>query len=177
MELKGTRTEANLAAAFAGESQARNRYGYYAEKARGEGYRQIADIFDETAENERAHAKLWLDYLAGIGSTEENLRNAADGENYEWVEMYKKMAEDARSEGFNEIALRFEKVAEVEKTHEDRYRKLLANLVAGQIFTKEGEVAWVCRNCGHIHVGKSAPEMCPVCMHPKAYFELRSENY
>lgn len=177
MELKGSKTEANLAAAFAGESQARNRYNYYADKAREEGYRQIADIFDETAENERVHAKVWLDYLAGIGSTEENLRNGAEGENYEWVEMYKKMADDARGEGFEEIALRFEKVANVEKTHEDRYRKLLANLTAGQVFTKNGEVAWVCRNCGHIHVGKSAPEVCPVCLHAKAYFELKAENY
>ena len=173
MELKGTKTEANLAAAFAGESQARNRYTFYANRARAEGYEQIAGIFEETAANEQAHAKIWLGLLDGIGNTEANLRNAAEGENYEWVEMYRQMAIDARAEDFNEIASKFELVGEIEKTHEERYRRLLADVIAGQVFTRDGEVAWVCRNCGHIHVGKSAPKVCPVCAHPESFFEVR----
>lgn len=173
MELKGTKTEANLAAAFAGESQARNRYTFYANRARAEGYEQIAGIFEETAANEQAHAKIWLGLLDGIGNTEANLRNAAEGENYEWVEMYRQMAIDARAEGFDEIASKFELVGEIEKTHEERYRRLLADVIAGQVFTRDGEVAWVCRNCGHIHVGKSAPKVCPVCAHPESFFEVR----
>lgn len=177
MELKGSKTEANLAAAYAGESQARNRYDYYAKKAREDGYEQIAAIFEETAKNEMAHAKLWLELLGGIGTTEDNLRNAAEGENYEWVEMYKQMAEDAKSEGFTDIALRFEKVAEVEKTHEERYRKLLSNVISGQVFTRDGDRVWVCRNCGHIHIGKTAPRVCAVCMHERSFFELKAENY
>ena len=173
MELKGTKTEANLAAAFAGEAQARNRYTFYANRARAEGYEQIAGIFEETAANEQAHAKIWLGLLDGIGNTEANLRNAAEGENYEWVEMYRQMAIDARAEGFDEIASKFELVGEIEKTHEERYRRLLADVIAGQVFTRDGEVAWVCRNCGHIHVGKSAPKVCPVCAHPESFFEVR----
>lgn len=173
MELKGTKTEANLAAAFAGESQARNRYTFYANRARAEGYEQIAGIFEETAANEQAHAKIWLGLLDGIGNTKANLRNAAEGENYEWVEMYRQMAIDARAEGFDEIASKFELVGEIEKTHEERYRRLLADVIAGQVFTRDGEVAWVCRNCGHIHVGKSAPKVCPVCAHPESFFEVR----
>ena len=173
MELKGTKTEANLAAAFAGESQARNRYTFYANRARAEGYEQIAGIFEESAANEQAHATIWLGLLDGIGITEANLRNAAEGENYEWVEMYRQMAIDARAEGFDEIASKFELVGEIEKTHEERYRRLLADVIAGQVFTRDGEVAWVCRNCGHIHVGKSAPKVCPVCAHPESFFEVR----
>ncbi len=177
MELKGSKTEANLAAAYAGESQARNRYDYYAQKAREDGYEQIAAIFEETAKNEMAHAKLWLELLGGIGGTEENLRNAAEGENYEWVEMYKSMAADARSEGFDDIAIRFEKVADVEKTHEERYRKLLSNVISGQVFSRDGDCIWVCRNCGHIHIGKAAPHFCQVCAHERAFFEIKPENY
>ena len=176
MELKGSKTEANLAAAFAGESEARNRYDFYASRARAEGYEQIAAIFEETAKNEKAHAEIWLGLLGGISDTESNLRNAAEGENYEWVEMYKKMASDADSEGFPKTAVLFSKVAEIEKTHEERYRKLLADVVAGQVFRRDGEAVWVCRNCGHIHIGSSAPEVCPVCSRPRSFFEVRAEN-
>ncbi len=177
MELKGSKTEANLAAAFAGESQARNKYTYFAAKAKEDGYNQIANIFLETADNEKAHAEIWWRLLAGTNSTEDNLRHAAEGENYEWVEMYKSMASDAREEGFDQIAALFESVAAIEKTHEERFRKLLSNLESGQVFTREGDRIWICLNCGHIHIGKSAPQVCPVCAHPRAYFELKAENY
>lgn len=178
MNLKGTKTEANLAAAFAGESQARNKYTYYASKAKKEGYEQIAQLFLETAENEKEHAKMWFKLLnGGIGTTEKNLLDAAEGENYEWVDMYSKMAADAREEGFEEIAKLFEGVAAIEKTHEERYRKLLANVKEGLVFSRDGDMVWECGNCGHIHVGKKAPDVCPVCAHPKAYFKLKAENY
>ncbi len=178
-ELKGTKTEQNLMAAFAGEAQARTKYTYYASQAKKEGYEQLSDIFMETAENEKEHAKLWFKALHGgaIGSTAENLKDAAAGENYEWTDMYKGFAEDARNEGFNELAAAFEMVAKVEKEHEERYLKLLKNLEEGKIFLKDGTVAWKCRNCGHIHIGVSAPALCPVCKHPQSYFEVRAENY
>ena len=176
-ELKGTKTEANLWTAFAGESQARNKYTYYASKAKREGYEQIAAIFQETADQEKEHAKLWFKQVHGIGNTAENLIDAAAGENYEWVDMYPTMAKDAREEGFTEIAVLFEAVAKVEKVHEDRYKKLLENVQNGMVFSREEESVWQCRNCGHLHVGKMAPEMCPVCAHPKAYFQIKPENY
>ena len=177
--LKGTQTEANLMAAFAGESQARNKYTYYASKAKKEGYVQIAAIFEETAKNEMEHAKIWFKLLHGgaILSTEENLKDAADGENYEWTDMYAGFAKTAREEGFNEIADLFDGVAAIEKEHEERYKKLLANVKGKLVFTKEGDAVWQCSNCGHIVVGKSAPEVCPVCAHPQAYFQVRAENY
>ena len=177
--LKGTQTEANLMAAFAGESQARNKYTYYASKAKKEGYVQIAAIFEETAKNEMEHAKIWFKLLHGgaIPSTEENLKDAADGENYEWTDMYAGFAKTAREEGFNEIADLFDGVAAIEKEHEERYKKLLANVKGKLVFTKEGDAVWQCSNCGHIVVGKSAPEVCPVCAHPQAYFQVRAENY
>lgn len=179
MELKGSKTEKNLMAAFAGESQARNKYTYFASKAKKEGYEQIAAIFLETAENEKEHAKLWFKYLEGgeIKPTVENLKAAASGENYEWTEMYAEFAKVAREEGFCEIALRFEGVAKIEKEHEERYLKLLDNVKDGKVFIAPDVTVWKCRNCGHIHVGKFAPELCPVCAHPKAYFELRAKNY
>ncbi len=179
MELKGSKTEKNLQAAFAGESQARNKYTYFASKAKKEGYEQIAAIFLETAENEKEHAKLWFKYLHGgeVPSTEENLLAAAEGENFEWTEMYAEMAKTAREEGFLEIALQFEGVAKIEKEHEERYRKLLEKVKGNVIYVAEDVVVWKCRNCGHIHVGKAAPKMCPVCKHPQSYFELRAENY
>ncbi len=178
-ELKGTRTEANLMAAFAGESQARNKYTYYASKAKKDGYEQIAALFLETAENEKEHAKIWFKLLHGgaVPSTEENLADAAAGENYEWTDMYAGFAKEAREEGFNEIAALFEMVAKIEKEHEERYLKLLANIKDGVVFSKDGDTIWKCRNCGHIVVGKKAPELCPVCAHPKAYFEVKAENY
>ena len=177
-ELKGTRTEANLMTAFAGESQARNKYTYYASKAKKEGYNQIADLFLETAENEKEHAKLWFKLLnGGIGDTAANLADAAAGENYEWTDMYKTFAEEARAEGFDRIAALFEGVAAIEKTHEERYRKLLDNVEKKAVFEKAGIVVWQCANCGHICVGESAPEVCPVCAHPQAYFQMRAENY
>ena len=177
MDLKGTKTEKNLLEAFAGESMARNKYTYYASKAKKEGYEQIAAIFLETAENEKEHAKLWFKALhGGIPSTLENLGDAANGENYEWADMYARMAKEAREEGFVELALLFEGVARVEKEHEERYRKLIQNLEAGQVFEKEGVVIWKCRNCGHIHIGKRAPQLCPVCAHAQAYFEVKAEN-
>ena len=168
-DLKGTKTEANLMAAFAGESQARNKYTYYASKAKKDGYEQIAELFTETANNEKEHAKIWFKLLhdGNVPDTVANLKDAAEGENYEWTDMYKSFAEDAKAEGFDHIAYLFEQVAAIEKEHEERYRKLLANIEEG----------WICRNCGHIHVGKTAPEVCPVCAHPKAYFELRAKNY
>jgi len=176
--LKGTKTEANLKAAFAGESQARNKYTFYASKARKEGFNQIADFFEETANNEKEHAKIWFKLLYdGIQSTEENLKDGAAGENYEWTEMYAEFAKTAKEEGFDKIAFLFEKVAEIEKHHEERYLKLLANLKEGKVFEREEKVAWKCGNCGHIHYGEKAPEVCPVCEHPKAYFEIKAENY
>lgn len=177
MELKGSRTEQNLLTAFAGESQARNKYDYFASKAKKEGYNEIGAIFAETAGNEKEHAKIWFKLLNGINSTEENLKAAAAGENYEWTDMYAGFAKTAREEGFTEIARLFEGVAKIEKEHEERYRKLLANIKEEMVFEREKEVAWECLNCGHIHYGKKAPEVCPVCAHPKAYFMLQEKNY
>ena len=179
MELKGSKTEQNLWAAFAGESQARNKYTYFASKAKKEGYEQIAAIFEETANNEKEHAKMWFKELHGgeIQSTEENLLAAAEGENYEWTDMYDEFAKTAEEEGFKALAAKFRMVAEIERHHEERYRKLLKNVEDKVVFSKDGDAVWVCRNCGHIVVGKQAPAMCPVCAHPQAYFELRSENY
>ena len=176
-ELKGSKTEQNLWTAFAGESQARNKYTYFASKAKKDGYVQIAKIFEETAANEKEHAEIWFKLLNGIGTTAENLEAAAQGEIYEWTEMYATMAKEAREEGFDHIAFLFEEVAKIEKEHEDRYRRLLANVEGGLVFSRDGEMIWQCSNCGHIHVGKQAPEMCPVCAHPKAYFQLKAENY
>lgn len=179
MELKGSKTEANLQAAFAGESQARNKYTYYASKAKKDGYVQIANIFEETAANEKEHAKMWFKLLHGgaVPSTIENLKDAADGENYEWTDMYAEFARTAREEGFDDIALLFEEVGKIEKEHEERYRKLLANIEGGLVFSREGDCIWQCSNCGHIAVGKQAPEVCPVCAHPQAYFQIKAENY
>ena len=179
MNLKGSKTEANLMTAFAGESQARNKYTYYASKAKKEGYEQIAAIFTETANNEKEHAKLWFKLLhdGDVPNTEANLADAAAGENYEWTEMYAEVAKIAKEEGFDRIAYLFEAVGKIEKEHEERYRKLLENVKGGLVFSKDGDMVWVCRNCGHIHIGKNAPEVCPVCAHPKAYFELRAQNY
>ncbi|MBE5774131.1 MAG: rubrerythrin family protein [Clostridiales bacterium] len=178
MNLKGTKTEANLKTAFAGESEARNKYSYYASKARKDGYQQIANIFEETANNEKEHAKLWFKLLHdGIQDTMVNLADAAAGENYEWTEMYATFAKEAREEGFDYIANLFEGVAKIEKEHEERYRKLLANIEGGIVFSRDGDMVWHCGNCGHIHIGKQAPEVCPVCAHPQAYFQLRAENY
>ena len=177
-ELKGTKTEKNLMEAFAGESMARNKYTFFASKAKKDGYQQIAAIFEETAGNEREHAKMWYKLLNdGIGSTLENLGHAAEGENYEWTDMYDKFAKEAREEGFEEIAKLFEGVAAVEKEHEERYRKLIANIEGGLVFSKDGDTIWQCRNCGHICVGKQAPEVCPVCAHPQSYFQVKAENY
>lgn len=176
-DLKGTKTLENLMAAFAGESQARNKYTYYASKAKKEGYEQIAELFTETAEQEKEHAKIWFKLFHEIGSTMDNLRDAAQGENDEWTDMYPRMAKEAREEGFDDIADLFEGVAAVEKVHEDKYRKLLANIEEGIVFSRDGDRVWQCRNCGHIHIGKEAPEICPVCSHPKAFFELKKENY
>lgn len=177
--LKGTKTEKNLMDAFAGESQARNKYTYFASAARKEGYEQIASIFEETALNEKEHAKIWFKYLCGgeIPSTIENLKAAAGGENDEHTDMYKRMASEAKEEGFNDIAFLFEKVGAIEKEHEERYKKLLANVESGNVFAKKEKSFWICRNCGHISDSESAPEKCPVCAHPKAYFELRAINY
>ena len=179
MELKGSRTEANLMAAFAGESQARNKYTYYASKARKEGYEQIAAIFEETANNEKEHAKLWFKELHGgsVPDTLENLNDAAAGENYEWTDMYKEFAETAKEEGFIRIAKLFEMVAEIERHHEERYRKLIENIEEGLVFSRDDDRIWQCRNCGHIVIGKKAPEVCPVCAHPKSFFEIKKENY
>ena len=175
----GTQTEKNLEAAFAGESQARNKYTYYASKAKKDGYVQIANIFEETAANEKEHAKIWFKLLHGgaVPSTIEILKDAAEGENYEWTDMYAAFAKDAREEGFDEIAKLFEQVGEIEKEHEERYRKLLANIEGGLVFSREGDCVWQCANCGHIVVGKKAPEECPVCAHPQAYFQMKAENY
>ena len=179
MELKGSKTAANLAAAFAGESQARNKYTYYASKAKKDGFEQIAAIFTETAENEKEHAKIWFKLLhdGEIPTTMENLKDAAAGENYGGTDMYKTFAEEAREEGFTKIAALFEMVGAIEKEHEERYRKLLANIEDEVVFSKDHDVIWQCRNCGHIVIGKKAPEICPVCSHPKAYFQVKPENY
>lgn len=175
--LKGTKTEANLMAAFAGESQARNKYCYYAERAKREGYEQLAEFFQETADQEKQHAKMWFRLFHGIGSTAENLADAAAGENYEWSEMYPTMAKEARKEGFMEIAAMFEAVAKVETVHEERYKRLLNNVENGRVFSRDKDCAWQCRKCGHVHIGKMPPEMCPVCSHPKAFFQIKPENY
>ena len=179
MELKGSKTEKNLMDAFAGESQARNKYTYFASKARKEGYEQIAALFEETANNEKEHAKIWFKLLNGgdIPSTEENLKAAAEGENYEWTDMYDRMAKEAKEEGFDKIAYLFEQVGKIEKEHEARYLKLLENVEEGLVFSRDDERIWKCRNCGHIVIGKYAPEVCPVCNHPKSFFEIKAENY
>ena len=177
MELKGSKTEENLRTAFAGESQAHTKYLYYASKAAKDGYVQIGKLFEDTAKNEKEHAKIWFKLLEGIGSTAENLKAAAAGENEEWTDMYPNMAKVAKEEGFDHIAYLFEEVAKIEKEHEERYLKLLANVEGGVVFSRDGDMIWQCSNCGHIHVGKQAPEVCPVCAHPQAYFQLRAENY
>ena len=179
MELKGSKTEQNLMAAFAGESQARNKYTYYASKAKKEGYEQIAAIFEETAGNEKEHAKIWFKLLHGgnVPNTIENLEDAAAGENYEWTDMYAGFAKEAKEEGFDHIAFLFESVAKIEKDHEERYKALLENVKAETVFNKGTEEMWICRNCGHVHFGKSSPKVCPVCEHPQSYFELKKVNY
>ena len=179
MELKGSRTEENLKKAFAGESEARNKYTYYASKAKKDGFEQIAAIFEETANNEKEHAKMWFKELhgGGVPNTVENLEDAANGENYEWTDMYNEFAKTAREEGFDRIANLFEGVAKIEKEHEERYRKLLKNINDKVVFSKDGECIWICRNCGHVVVGKNAPLVCPVCAHPQSYFEIKKENY
>lgn len=174
---EGTQTEKNLEAAFAGESQARNKYTYFASKAKKEGFEQIASLFLKTADNEKEHAKMWFKELNGIGDTAQNLEAAAEGENYEWTDMYERMAKEAREEGFTRIANLFEGVAKIEKEHEERYKKLIENIEEGKVFSCGEVKMWKCRNCGHIHIADSAPEICPVCSHPKAYFELRAQNY
>ncbi len=178
MNLKGSRTEANLMAAFAGESQARNKYTYYASKAKKDGYEQIAEIFEETAANEKEHAKIWFKLLHdGMPDTVTNLKDAIAGENYEWTDMYAEFAKTAKEEGFEKIAYLFKEVGKIEKEHEERYKKLLENIEGDVVFSKDGDVMWHCVNCGHIHIGKKAPEVCPVCDHPKSYFKLKAENY
>ena len=177
-QLKGSKTEANLMTAFAGESQAHTKYLYYASKAKKDGYVQIGDLFEETAKNEKEHAKMWFKLLHdGVPSTTENLKDAAAGENYEWTDMYKTFAEEAREEGFDNIAVLFEKVGAIEKEHEARYLKLLKNIEDDCVFSKDGDCIWQCSNCGHLVIGKKAPEVCPVCAHPKAYFQIKAENY
>jgi len=177
--IKGTKTEKNLMEAFAGESQARNKYSYYASKAKKDGYVQIAALFEETANNEKEHAKIWFKLLhdGAVPSTEVNLADAADGENYEWTDMYDRMAKEAAEEGFNEIAALFRGVAKIEKEHEERYRKLLANIEGGLVFSRDEDMIWQCSNCGHIVLGKKAPELCPICKHPKDYFQIKANNY
>ena len=179
MELKGSKTEANLKAAFAGESEARNKYTFYASKAKKEGYEQISAIFEETAGNEKEHAELWYKFLhdGAVPTTVENLKDAADGENYEWTDMYDKFAKEAEEEGFAEIARHMRNVGKVEKEHEERYRKLIENLNNGEVFKRNGVVVWKCRNCGYIHIAEAAPQVCPACSHPQAYFELKNTNY
>lgn len=177
MELKGSKTEKNLMAAFAGESQARNKYTYFASVAKKEGYEQISAIFLDTANNEKEHAKMWFKELGGLGNTAENLKAAAEGENYEWTDMYATFAKEAEEEGFTELAKKFRMVADIEKSHEERYLKLLNNVDMQKVFEKAEETMWECRNCGHLVIGKKAPEVCPVCAHPRAYFEVRKENY
>ena len=180
MDLKGSKTEKNLMEAFAGESQARNKYTYFASKAKKDGYVQISKIFEETANNEKEHAKIWFKLLNGgsLNDTLKNLKEAADGEHYEWTEMYKKFAEEAREEGFEKIAFLFEEVAKIEKEHEERYKKLYQNIVDNKVFTKDDDlVIWECANCGHVHIGKNAPEQCPVCDHPQSYFFVKANNF
>lgn len=178
MNLNGSKTQANLMTAFAGESQARNKYTYYAKKAKQDGFEQIAAIFEETANNEKAHAKIWWKLLSGgAKQTADNLKDAAAGENYEWTDMYKTFAEEARQEGFDYIAVLFESVAKIEKEHEERFRKLLSNIEDELVFSKDGDTIWLCRNCGHIHIGIAAPKVCPVCAHEQAFFEVKAENY
>ena len=177
MELKGSKTEKNLMAAFSGESEARNKYTYFASVAKKEGYEQISAIFLDTANNEKEHAKMWFKALGGLGDTAKNLLSAAEGENYEWTDMYAGFAKDAEEEGFTELAAKFRMVAAIEKTHEERYLKLLNNVEMQQVFEKAGEAIWECRNCGHLVMGKKAPQVCPVCNHPQSYFEMRKENY
>ena len=179
MDIKGTKTQKNLQAAFAGESQARNKYTYYASKARKDGYEQIASLFEETAHNEKEHAKIWFKLLhdGAVPDTITNLNDAADGENYEWTDMYDKFAKEAREEGFDNIAFLFEAVGKIEKEHEERYRKLLSNIENELVFSKENDVIWQCANCGHIVIGKKAPDICPVCSHPQSYFQVKAENY
>ncbi len=178
-DLKGTKTEQNLLEAFAGESMARNKYTYYASKAKKDGYVQIAALFEETAANEKEHAKIWFKYLHGgaVPGTDVNLADAASGENYEWTDMYSRMAKEAREEGFDEIAAKFEMVGAIEKHHEERYLQLLQNVKGGKVFSKDGDAIWQCSNCGHIVIGKEAPEVCPVCDHPRSYFQLQAKNY
>ena len=176
-ELNGSKTQQNIWLAFAGESQARNKYTYFASVAKKEGYVQISKIFEETANNEKEHAKIWFKLLNGIGNTVQNLETAADGEKYEWTDMYLNFAKTAREEGFEDIAKLFEGVLEIEKTHEERYRKLLKNIEENKVFKEDGQVAWHCSNCGHVHIGAEAPEVCPVCAHPKSYFERKASNY
>ena len=179
MNLKGTKTEKNLMEAFAGESMARNKYTYYASKAKKDGFVQIASIFEETAANEKEHAKIWFKYLhdGAVPGTMDNLKDAAEGENYEWTDMYARMAKEADEEGFKEIAAKFRMVGKIEKEHEERYKKLLANIEGGLVFSRDGDAVWQCSNCGHIIVGKKAPEICPVCDHPQSYFQLKPDNY
>ncbi len=177
MELKGTKTEKNLMEAFAGESQARNKYTYFASVAKKAGFEQIAEIFLKTADNEKEHAKLWFKHLNGIGDTAQNLKAAAEGENFEWTDMYDRMAKEAEEEGFTQIAAQFRAVAKIEKTHEERYQALLKNVLEEKVFEKTDVVVWECRNCGHLHIAVKAPKMCPVCAHPESYFEVRKENY
>ena len=176
-ELKGTKTEKNLMTAFAGESQARNKYTYFASVAKKEGYVQISKLFEATAANEKEHAEIWFRLLGGIGTTAENLKAAAEGENYEWTDMYATFAKEAREEGFDHIAFLFEGVAKIEKEHEARYLKLLENVKEGLVFSREGDTIWQCSNCGHVVIGKKAPEVCPICAHSQAYFEIKAENY
>ncbi len=175
--LKGTKTEKNLLEAFSGESQARNKYTYFASVAKKEGYVQISHLFEETAYNEKEHAKIWFKLLDGIGNTQSNLLSCIEGENYEWTDMYPRMAKEAREEGFEEIAVLFEGVAAIEKEHEERYNALLTNMQDAKVFKKDTETEWICSNCGHIHVGTEAPQVCPVCSHPRAHFEVRAKNY
>ena len=177
MELKGSKTEKNLMEAFAGESQARNKYTYFASVAKKEGYQQISAIFEETANNEKEHAKLWFKALGELGNTAQNLAKAAEGENYEWTDMYDRFAKEAEEEGFIDLAFKFREVAKIERAHEERYRALLKNIEMQQVFEKAEETMWECRNCGHLVMGKKAPEVCPVCAHPQSYFEVRKENY
>ena len=177
MNLKGTKTEKNLMTAFAGESQARNKYTYFASVAKKEGYEQISAIFTKTADNEKEHAKMWFKALGELGNTVENLKHAAEGENYEWTDMYATFAKEAEEEGFPELAAQFRGVAAIEKAHEERYRALLKNIEMQAVFEKAGETMWECRNCGHLVIGKKAPDVCPICNHPQSYFEVRAENY
>ena len=177
MELKGSKTEKNLMAAFSGESEARNKYTYFASVAKKEGYEQISALFLDTANNEKEHAKMWFKLLGGLGNTAANLKSAADGENYEWTDMYATFAKEAEEEGFTEIAAKFRMVAEIEKSHEERYLKLLNNVEMQKVFEKAEETMWECRNCGHLVIGKKAPQVCPVCAHPQSYFEVRKTNY